>query len=289
MDDLPTLNVRIAVRTPQRTGNDPAERLLLDHYRLDLCITPRAPDARAGYPSRWDAHRFERIGDIMLVPPGEPLDVRGEGDGSLSSIRCELRGALAERWLGPASTWTDHQLAAALDVSSLTVRHLIRGLAEEASNPGPGSAELTHFIAGQLVIELGRYLHAVGDDPVKGGLSAWRLRLIDERLRDPDRLPTLVELSELCRMSVRHLTRAFRTSRGCTLGDYMQHSRMEHAKRLLRNDQSIKSIAQQLGFSSPSSFAIVFRKATGVRPLDFRQRIVRSSAPSMPEGELGLG
>lgn len=266
--------------TPPRANSDQAEKLLLDHYQLDLCITPRAPDARAGYPARWDPHRFERIGDIMLVPPGEPLHIRGEGEGPLSSIRCELRGALAQRWLGPASSWTDHQLAATLDVSSLTVRHLIRGLAEEASNPGPGSSELTQFIAGQLVIELSRYLHTIGDDPVKGGLSAWRLRLIDERLRDPDRLPTLVELAALCRMSVRHLTRAFRTSRGCTVGEYLQHSRMEHAKRLLRNDRSIKSIAQQLGFSSTSSFALVFRKATGVRPLDFRQRIVRSSEGS---------
>lgn len=278
MDELSALELRIDVGTVRCAGTDITERLVLDHYRLDLCITPRAADARAGFPVRWDPHRFERIGDIMLVPPGEPLQIRGTAEGMLSSIRCELRGGLPERWLGARADWTDHRLVAALDIPSLTVRHLIRRLAEEASDPGPGSSELTRFIGGQLVIELGRYLNAVGDDLVKGGLSAWRLRLIDERLRDPDRLPTLTELATLCRMSVRHLTRAFRTSRGCTLGDYMQHSRMEHAKRLLRNDQSIKSIAQQLGFSSTSSFALVFRKATGVRPLDFRQRIVRSSA-----------
>jgi AraC family transcriptional regulator len=51
--------------------------------------------------------------------------------------------------------------------------------------------------------------------------------------------------------------------------------RIEIAKRQLASDQSIKSIAFELGFASPSSFSYAFRRATGAAPRQFRQRQYR--------------
>lgn len=246
-----------------------------DGYWLDLCLTPRPLNTRACYRDHWGPHRFERIGDMFMVPPGEAIHVKGDGTGLQSSIICELHAEAIEQWLGTKIDWTDRRLEASLDISSNTVRHLLRRLAEEARNPGLGSTMLVECITGQLAIELGRYCEAVADAPVSGGLAAWRLRLIDERLREVREPPALTELAALCNISVRQLTRGFRASRGCSIGEYVVQSRIESAKRLLDRDESVKAIAYSIGFSSTSSFSYAFRRATGLTPRQFRQRVLQ--------------
>ncbi|MET0241018.1 MAG: helix-turn-helix transcriptional regulator [Sphingobium sp.] len=256
---------------------DPSDVIMRqqDGYWLDLCLTPRPVNTRACYRDRWGPHRFERIGDMFMVPPGEKVHVKGDGIGLQSSIICQLHPEAINQWLGADIDWTDRRLEASLDISNGTIRHLLRRLAEEARNPGLGSRMLVECIAGQLAIELGRFCDAVADAPVSGGLAAWRMRLIDERLREVREPPTLTELANLCNISVRQLTRGFRTSRGCSIGEYVVQSRIESAKRLLGHDESVKAIAYSIGFSSTSSFSYAFRRATGLTPRQFRQRVLR--------------
>jgi AraC family transcriptional regulator len=94
-----------------------------------------------------------------------------------------------------------------------------------------------------------------------------------KEVREP---PTLAELAGLCKLSVRQLTRGFRTSRGCSIGDHVAHSRLDNAKQLLSTEQSVKAIAYSLGFSSPSSFSYAFRRSVGETPRQFRQRMLRA-------------
>jgi AraC family transcriptional regulator len=105
---------------------------------------------------------------------------------------------------------------------------------------------------------------------VTGELARWRLRLIDERLHDVEQIPTLSELAALCKLSARQLTRGFRASRGCSIGAYVAGRRIERAKQLLASDQSIKTVAYSLGFTSSSAFCFAFRRATGITPGEFR-------------------
>jgi len=136
---------------------------------------------------------------------------------------------------------------------------------------------LVELICGQIAIELGRYCAGVNEGPVTGGLAPWRLRMIDERLRETQNVPTLDELAALCKLSVRQLMRGFRASRGCSIGDYVARTRLEHAKRMLVTDQSVKAISYSLGFASPSSFTYAFRSLLGETPREFRQRALRST------------
>jgi AraC family transcriptional regulator len=129
---------------------------------------------------------------------------------------------------------------------------------------------LVELIAAQLAIELRRYFVHFDRIPVVGELAQWRLRLIDERLREVHDVPSLDELAALCKLSVRQLTRGFRASRGCSIGDYVGNVRIERAKQMLASDQGVKSVAYSLGFSSPSAFCFAFRRATGVSPGEFR-------------------
>lgn len=249
----------------------------VDMYRFDLCLTPRPRNTRACYPEHWGPHRFERLGELFVVPPGEAILAKSDDVCEQSSVVCYLAPSILDNWYQDGLPWTGGSLLASLDVREANIRNLLLRLAEEVKHPGFASEVMMELIAAQLAIELGRYCSAGYAGPVSGGLAPWRLRLIDERLRDVCEAPTLAELADLCRLSVRQLTRGFRISRGCSIGEYVTRMRMEHARRMLAADMSVKSIAYELGFSSPSSFCYAFRKATGETPMQFRHRQWRAA------------
>jgi len=249
-----------------------------EHAILDLCVTPRPGNSRGNFAGSWGPHRFEKLGDIIFVPPGHRLDVRWDTEGRQHSIRCELRGKLARHRFGERLEWTEARLQAALDVSNHTVRLLLRRLAEEVRAPRRDSRLLVGSIATQVTIELTRYFEVVADEGLNGGLSAWRLRLIDERVARHELPPSLTELAQLCSISVRQLNRGFLKSRGCTPGQYIQQSKIETAKRLLATQESIKAVADAVGFQSTTSLAHSFRRATGLTPRQYQQRIWRQQS-----------
>jgi AraC family transcriptional regulator len=247
-----------------------------EEYRLDLCLTPRPRNARACYSDRWVPSRFERLGPVWLLPPGQTLQACSDGGRRQRSLVCHLRSELMRTWFQHDLEWTDRRLTAILNIPDANIRGLLLRLAEEVRHPGFATEVLVELICAQIAIELGRYCAGVNEGPVTGGLAPWRLRMIDERLREVKDAPTLDELAGLCQMSVRQLTRGFRASRGCSIGDHVAHSRLNHAKRLLASDQSVKAIAYSLGFSSPSSFSYAFRRLLGETPRQFRQRVLRA-------------
>jgi AraC family transcriptional regulator len=42
-------------------------------YQINMCLTPRPLYTRASYRQHWGPHRYESLGEIFLVPPGEEL------------------------------------------------------------------------------------------------------------------------------------------------------------------------------------------------------------------------
>jgi len=246
-----------------------------DAYRLDLSLTPRPRNACACYPEHWSARRFERIGDILFVPAGEALHVKGDR-ASLASINCRLHAGPIRASFEDELEWSDRVLETSLDIRSGSIRSLMLRLGGEARHPGFASPMLAELIAAQLVIELFRYPGVAIDSGAKRGLEAWRLRILDERLAEPGAPPALSELAKLCRVSVRQLTRGFRASRGRSIGEHVAQSQIGHAKRLLATDESIKAIAYSLGFGSPSSFCYAFRRATGQTASQSRESEIRT-------------
>lgn len=252
-----------------------------DVYWIDLCLTPRRPDARARYVDRWGPHRFAGMGSIIALPPRFNLHLKHDGGRHISLI-CALKAEAVHRWLPDDFEWTDRRLEACLDISSSVIRGLLLRLYQELRHPAVGAEVVCEALNVELSVEIARYLIAIAEPTDRGGLAAWRLRVIDKRVAEPRDPPTLTELASLCDISVRQLTRGFRTSRGCSIGDYLAQGRIEAAKRRLATDESIKSIATGLGFASQSTFTYAFRRATGATPRDFRQRILRAVKPGAP-------
>jgi AraC family transcriptional regulator len=250
-----------------------------DCYQINMCLTPRPLNARACYREHWGPHRFERLGDIFMIPPGEALHIKGDS-GRQASLLCFLDREAVGAIIGHELAWTDQKLAATIDLTSARIRALLFRLTEEVRHPGFAADRMLEFLTGELALELARFCLELDERQATGGLAGWRLRLIDERLSEDPTAPSLSELADLCSISVRQLTRGFKVSRGCSLGDYIESRRMEAAKRMLVAGENVKTIAFTMGFSSPSSFTFAFRRAVGISPSQFRQRQTRAVGPS---------
>ncbi len=70
------------------------------------------------------------------------------------------------------------------------------------------------------------------------------------------------------------LTREFRRETSLTVNQYIIRCKVNDAKRLLRySDLTLSQISSYLGFSSQPYFQTVFKKETGVTPLEYRNWI----------------
>lgn len=272
------VNVPIAaVQLVKFQMTTPADNVLQreDACWIDLSLTPRPQNARGRYSDHWSPSRFERLGRLFVLPAGEALRVRSDGGPPQASLLCHLKPQQLQEWFDGSLRWTDRQLEACLDIRENHVHTLLMRLVDELRNPGFASEAMVELITGQLALELSRYCRNVDEQAVKGGLAAWRLRLIDERVNEQWEAPSLTELAELCGLSTRQLTRGFRESRGRSIGDFLAENRLRQSRELLAGDTSIKAIAYTLGFSSPSSFCYAFRRDTGETPGQYRERIHR--------------
>lgn len=250
-----------------------------DAYRIDFCLNRRLPDAQVCYADHWPAHRLERLGKLFLLPPGQRMQVKS-GVGRQHVLLCRLPAERVRDWLDAEPDWTSRRLEASLDIPCNNLGQLLLRLQEEVRRPGFAGALMIEALAMQLAVEIERYYRQTVDEPAAGGLSAWRLRAIEERLRDGRAPPTLAELAAICRLSVRQLSRSFKAARGVSIGAHVAQSRVEAAKDLLGRGESVKAVAAALGFGAPSSFAYAFRKATGASPSAYRAQAGRlGSAP----------
>ena len=93
--------------------------------------------------------------------------------------------------------------------------------------------------------------------------------LIRQNLSVP---PTRLDMCEQFGLTEYQLLQGFKRTHGTTLGRYLRRQRMHKAaKSLLDSNETVSSIAGNVGFSNPSRFAEAFRCEYGVNPLQFRK------------------
>ncbi len=248
-----------------------------DHH-LQLSLLPQPKNGTACFPRLWGPHRFMPMGEMFFYPPGQILHIRAECRHQ-EAIVCIFNPEAVAHYFDGAVEWTGSRLIAGLDIANTGMRNMLLRIAQEMRRPGFASEAYIELMAGQMLIDLTRYLLGIGQSETGGGLSPWRLKLIDERLRDGGLLPTLRELADRCNLSVRHLTRAFRASRGRSIGDYIAEYRMERAKSLLLSGVAVRTVSKEIGFTSANNFAVTFRRMTGESPREFKARRAFNKEP----------
>lgn len=94
------------------------------------------------------------------------------------------------------------------------------------------------------------------------------IRQMEAGLSKPFNLESLATEAGL---SSYHFSRMFKETTGFSPSSYFIQLKMARARHLLRGTStSVVSIAMQLGYSSPSHFAHVFKREVGVSPRDYR-------------------
>lgn len=147
-------------------------------------------------------------------------------------------------------------------------------LLAEHRTPGPMSElvcrSLLHVLLGYLVrglVESGQGSRNEGrrwSSPIERAFQA-----IEAREVSGDLLPDVRELAKVARMSEGAFRRRFEAEVGFTPLAYLNHRRIERAKRLLAARASVTTVAHELDFCSSQYFSTVFRKITGMTPSEY--------------------
>jgi AraC family transcriptional regulator len=251
------------VRDRSLADNEHMGRTPVYHLQLSLLHFPE--HGRGCFPEDWGTNRFERIGQLFLLPAGHVFRARTTCP-EQSSIVYHFAAEALEKWFEEGIQWNVPQLEHSLALADPEVRRLMVRIGQELRNPGFASEAVIELMAGEVLIALARQLRKVERPSLQGGLSPWRLRLIDDYLDEHSARASLTDLAQLCQLSVRQLSRAFRLSRGCSLGAYIAQYRMEEARRWLASGLPVKEVARHVGFNSTSNFSAAFRRLTGETP-----------------------
>lgn len=82
----------------------------------------------------------------------------------------------------------------------------------------------------------------------------------------------LEHLTKIACMGTTKLKSCFRQVHGCTITEYIQQRRISQAEQLLiSTDLAIGQVAQAVGYQKASRFSELFRKRTGLLPVEYRK------------------
>ncbi|MDF2921581.1 MAG: two component transcriptional regulator, AraC family [Paenibacillaceae bacterium] len=140
---------------------------------------------------------------------------------------------------------------------------LNRGLLQAATLDELGSALLEHI--GEMAAWSGK----LASRTVRSEIIEAR-RYIMQHL---DQKITLAEVAEHLHLNPTYFCRLFKRETGENFIDFIIRSKIEKAKELLdRSHSSVEQISALLGFESKSYFIRTFKKITGMKPMEYKNR-----------------
>jgi len=154
---------------------------------------------------------------------------------------------------------------------STAVKGCFREILHLMAGPVMHREESVYVIVAQLVAILRRFRQTSGGS--SSGVVPHEMRIVIERMAlYPHRHWTADELARLGGMSVARFYRRFRQITGSAPVDWLRRERISLAKRrLLESGDSIKAVAEQVGYNSPFFFSRDFKRYAGQSPTQFRR------------------
>jgi len=154
---------------------------------------------------------------------------------------------------------------------------LLQELVEESGRK-PGSATLFRQQVKNVAVRLA--FDQLGQtDPRSFIKSSTDAKLINQtllyastHLSEPVRISKIVQETFSSKTS---LDRAFRNSLGCSPQQAITNFKIERAAELLQHGYMVKDIARELGYSSVYHFSNTFKTVTGMRPTEYKSRLLQ--------------
>ena len=278
---------RVLKTAPLRMASDPSSGAIAywKHDALHDVVEPMADHVIMTYPT--GLQRLERrsgksvaigtarSGVVTIIPAGS--SARWDIPGLVNVVQLYLPHTTLERVAAEADqARSDNLLERTGHPDTITSRLLM-----SAADALEGNATLDALFRHQLTDLLATRLlaaHAGAPttfQPIAGGLAPKTLLRAIERLRsDSDADVSLAALASDAGLSRFHFCRAFKESTGLSPHAWLRQHRLEQAMNMLRDtDESIVSVAAELGYASQTAFAAAFRKLTGETPSDWRRRV----------------
>jgi AraC family transcriptional regulator len=224
-----------------------ANAVAADDFFLTMSPTP--------YEMRWqtESHGGFEVVHVYLSQRLLDLPARDISAGQCGAVR--LREVSGER---------DHEISG-----------LMRSLYHEITSSERASPLYLQGVGQALAVHLVRsYRDTDAPSHPINALPAYKLhRAIATLHAELDSEFSLVRLASEAGMSISHFSRMFRKATGQSPSQYFIHLRMEMARQLLlESDLSVLRVALDVGYTSPSHFAQIFKRHTCITPREYRQQ-----------------
>lgn len=230
-----------------------------------------------------------QTGDVFLVPEGAPHYRVDQLPSDYLGVGVCMSCLPADGW-GP----TLRALFAAVGEGACPVLRpdeadrdeIARTLRSLQGEPDAGAPWLVDSRLGVLTALLRRSAPAAAPRPHESPIVARALDHIARHALEP---LSLADVARAVGRAPSHLATRVKAETGESVGAWIAHARMAHARELLlRGDDTVDVVAEKVGYGSPSHFHRTFRRMHGLSPAAWREqhrrrveeRVVARGAPS---------
>lgn len=161
------------------------------------------------------------------------------------------------------------QLTEAYDTIQAYCCHKDQRLAKKENVPVAGIS--------LIAVNLSRFLLSVAlcdatKESVNYTRSAEHYRAIVTALNEHvDKNLQIADVAAACCLSVSTVKKVFKTYAGIGVMEYFNNLKIVRAMELLRNNNSVREVSDQLSFSSPNYFVAVFKRICGCCPSEYKK------------------
>ena len=239
-----------------------------DHCSIGLYLS--------GSARFWMRRQYQlQRGDVLLVPEGMPHIASDEGAvqmvGLVLCTHC-MRGAWGDSL---RRAFADVRFGAIavrrLDVDAVDrVAALVRGIERELDKPAAAHDLMVDGLMSQFCAEIVR-ARPVNLSVAGSGWPEMIANALEFIEKNAAFAISLSDVAEAVARAPAHVAASMRQHTGRTVVDWITHGRMALARELLRTtDQSVTTVAEAVGYASPSHFHRTFRRAHGATPAQWR-------------------
>jgi len=234
--------------------------MLGDAVNVDAIISGKALSGRAS------------PGQIFIMAAGQTNSWRW--DGPTEEIHLFISPLVIER-VALEIGHKDVELINQLATTDNLIKEVLIALARELRQPGIGSLLLLESGTQYLIYHLLRSHSATNSNYIRRYvLSHLQIKRLEQYVED--RLSndiSLIELASHVGMSQFHFARAFKNTVGRPPHSWLTEKRVSRAReRIEQTSLSILEVSNSVGYQSQSHFGQVFKRRTGICPIELRKR-----------------